>query len=288
MNSETFGDARWSNIGAPLAAEAVPSAAEQGQYSLRKIATIWAAAALPMAFLGWIAAPLIGDRIDLGVGHENREALTRALLLTIGLVWQFVLAMGIVLREEGDLRWSTIRRRCWLNSPRDRRDGRARSRLWLMLVPILLVAVIIQLAPLTEFWEKALPFLGEPDQYSFTKLMESEERKAAMEGAWQVLGLFVVLGIFNTIIGEELLFRGILLPKMGGVFGKGDWLANGVIFGLYHLHQPWGIPRSIATGVLCYAFPSRRYRSAWMGIIVHSAETAFFIFAALGLVLGLA
>ena len=48
---------------------------------------------------------------------------------------------------------------------------------------------------------------------------------------------------------------------MGGVFGKGDWLANAVIFGLYHLHQPWSIFHSITSGV-CYALPSRRYRSA--------------------------
>jgi membrane protease YdiL (CAAX protease family) len=118
--------------------------------------------------------------------------------------------------------------------------------------------------------------------------MMSEERKAALEGAWQVLALFIVLGVFNTILGEELLFRGILLPKMGGVFGKGDWLANGILFGLYHLHQPWGIPLSIVDGALCQALPSRRYRCAWMGIIVHSSQTVFFIFVALGLVLGLA
>jgi membrane protease YdiL (CAAX protease family) len=255
---------------------------------LAKIAAIWAAAALPMAFLAWVAASLIGTRLDLGVGAENREAFTRAGLLTLGLIWQFVLAMGLILREEGNLRWSTIKRRCWLNAPRDPQNGKARGRLWLMLVPVLFLAVVIQMAPLTQLWDQVFPFLGEPDKYSFAKLMESDERKEAIEGAWHVLGLFVVLGIFNTVIGEELLFRGILLPKMRGVFGKRDGLANGVIFGLYHLHQPWTILRSIVGGVFCYALPSRRYRSAWMGIIIHSAETVFFIFAALGLVLGMA
>jgi hypothetical protein len=34
---------------------------------------------------------------------------------------------------------------------------------------------------------------------------------------------------------------GMLLPKMEGVFGKWSWVANGVLFGFYHLHQPWGI-----------------------------------------------
>lgn len=286
--SDIHAEARWDKVGAPLAAQAVVPRAEGGQYSLGTILAIWAAAALPMAILGWVVPPLIGDRIDLGVGDSNREAFTRAVLLTIGLIWQFVLSMAIILKEEGDLYWPTIRRRCWLNAPRDPKDGRTRGRLWLMLVPVLALAAAIQLAPLGAAWDALFPFLGEPERYSFEAIMASDERKAAIEGAWQVLGLFVVLGIFNTILGEELLFRGILLPKMQGVFGKRDWLANGVIFGLYHLHQPWSIFGSITGGVLCYAWPSRRYRSAWMGILIHSAETVFFILVALGLVLGLA
>ena len=287
--TETFGNGRWQKVGAPLAAEAVPTAVPADkQYSLLKILGIWAAAAVPMGVLGWVVAPLIGDSVDLGVGHENREAMTRAGLLAIGLVWQFFLAMGIIFREEGNLRWSTIRQRCWLGRPRDPKTGQARSRLLLWALPLILVVGVIQMAPIHEVWEAAFPFLGEPDKYSFTTLMESDERKAALEGAWQVLGLFILIGVFNTILGEELIFRGILLPRMQGVFGKRDTLANGILFGLYHLHQPWSMLGSAIEGVFCLAMPSKRFRSAWMGIIVHSAQTVMFIFIALGLVLGMA
>jgi membrane protease YdiL (CAAX protease family) len=289
MNRSATHDARWRTVGAPLAAHAVPAVgAGERQYSLPKILGIWAAAAIPMVVLGWGIAPLVGDRVDLGVGDQNRDAFTRAGLLTLGMIWQFVLAMAIVFREEGNLRWTTIRTRCWLDAPRDPATGQARGRLWLWLVPLIVVLAALQLIPFQGFWERAFPFLAEPDQYSFGKLMMSEPRKAALEGAWQVLGLFIVLGIFNTILGEELLFRGILLPKMRGVFSNGDWLANGVLFGLYHLHQPWSIPGSIVRGALCYAWPARRYRSAWLGIILHSFQTVFFIVVALRLVLGLA
>ena len=289
MNRTEAKDPRWNKIGAPLAAMAVPAAEErEGQYSLTRILAIWAAAVLPMVTLGWVVAPLLGDRVDLGVGDANNVAFTRAGLLTLGLIWQFVLVMAIIFREEGDLRWSTIRRRCWLNAPRDPQTGQPRAKLWLWIVPLIVLVVVIQMAPFGELLEKAFPFLGEPDKYSFAQLTQSEERKAAVEGAWQVLGLFVVLGIFNTFLGEELLFRGILLPKMRGVFGRGDWLANGVLFGLYHLHQPWTILGSAIEGAFCLALPSKRFHSAWMGIIVHSGQTVFFIFAALGLVLGLA
>ena len=52
--------------------------------------------------------------------------------------------------------------------------------------------------------------------------------------------------VFNTVLGEELLFRGYLLPRMNGVFGRRDWLANGVLFAAYHLHVPWVIPADAA------------------------------------------
>jgi membrane protease YdiL (CAAX protease family) len=261
--------------------------AAEDQYSLSRILLVWAAAALPMFVLGWVVAPAVGDRLDLGVGDENREAFTRAGLLTLGLIWQFVLAMAIIKREEGDIRWATIRRRCWLNTPRDPRTGEARPKLWWWLVPLILGVGLLQFIPLQAAWEALFPFLDEPDKYSFAEILDSDARKSALEGAWQVLGLFVVLGIFNSIIGEELLFRGVLLPKMQGVFGKRDWVANGLLFGLYHLHQPWGMFTSIVDGVFLYAWPSRRFRSAWFGIVVHSMQTVVFIILALGLVLGL-
>jgi hypothetical protein len=39
--------------------------AGEGQYSLARILLIWAAAAVPMAVLAWVAAPAVGDRLDL-------------------------------------------------------------------------------------------------------------------------------------------------------------------------------------------------------------------------------
>lgn len=258
------------------------------QYTLTQILSIWAAAAITMALLAWVGPAAVGDRLDLGVGEENRAAFMRAGFITLGLIWQFLLAMVIVKREEGDLRWATIRRRCWLNAPRDPQTGQVRRKLWWWLVPLVVGVGVLQFIPFQTVWEAVFPFLGEPDKYSLAALMESTERKGALEGAWQVLALFAVMGIFNTVIGEELLFRGILLPKMQGVFGRRDWLANGVLFGLYHLHQPWSIVASMVRGAVLYALPSRRFRSTWMGIAVHSVQTVLFIFIALSLVLGLA
>jgi hypothetical protein len=65
---------------------------------------------------------------------------------------------------------------------------------------------------------------------------------------------------------------------MRGAFGRGDFIANGVLFGFYHLHQPWPIPASVVANTLLSGYPTRRWQGAWMGSIVHSAQSVFVIF----------
>ena len=93
----------------------------------------------------------------------------------------------------------------------------------------------------------------------------------------------LLLQIFNTVLGEELLFRGLLLPRMNGRFGRWDWVANGVLFALY-LHVPWVIPQALLDTFIV-AYPSKRYRSALIGIIVHSSQSVVFTALALAVVL---
>lgn len=102
------------------------------------------------------------------------------------------------------------------------------------------------------------------------------------------MALFCLSALFNTFIGEELLFRGLLLPRMAGAFGRWDWVMNGLLFGVYHLHQPWGILNSAIKGMLFLALPTRYFRTAWFGIILHSGQSIYFAILLLGLVLGLA
>jgi len=261
---------------------------EENQYSLAKILGIWAAAVLPMVTLSWIVFPAVSPDFTtdpLGAG------VTRFVLLTAGLIWLFVLSMIIVYREEGDLRWGTIRQRLWLNTPRDPKTGQPRRRLWLWLIPFIILGTAygILLTPaIDRLWVSIFPFFSEPPGFGGGAFMESPEIQAQLVGAWWFFLLYFVFALFNTVLGEEFLFRGVMLPKMNGVFGKWDWVANGTLFGLYHLHQPWSILASIIDGILLFALPSRVFRSTWMAIILHSLQSVFFLFLLLGIILGLA
>jgi uncharacterized protein len=55
-----------------------------------------------------------------------------------------------------------------------------------------------------------------------------------------------------------------------------DWVANAILFTLYHVHMPWLMPGTLVVDTFAYVYPSRRYQSAWIGIAVHSSQTLFF------------
>ena len=258
------------------------------QYSLAKILGIWATATAPMAILSWVVFPFVAPDFDsdpLGAG------VTRVVLLTLGLIWQFALSMIVVRQEGGDLRWETVTRRLRLEVPRDPKTGEQRRRIWLWVVPALIGIALLDVvlaSPIDNLWVSILPFFSEPPGYRFGAILESPQILERLVGAWWFLALFVVFALFNTILGEEFLFRGVLLPKMEGVFGKWSWVANGVLFGFYHLHQPWSMLTTILGGALIFALPAWRFRSTWLSIIVHSGQSVFLAFLILGVVLGLA
>lgn len=261
--------------------EPQPSVAPIPQYSLRKILLVWAAAAFPMGLLGWVVAPALAH-------DPQHPGFERQAVLTIGLVWQFLLVMLLLYQEAGNLRWSTIRQRLWLQTPRSPRTGTPRARLWWWLIPFVLLIAFFDLqlkGIIDHLWVSVLPFLPQPSRFDFSSALATPAARAQLAGAWGSWGIFVVSALFNTVLGEELLFRGFLLPRMAGVFGKRDWVMNGLLFGLYHLHQPWGMLTSAIDGALCYALPSRRFRSAWFGIIVHSGQSIYLALLILLLVL---
>jgi uncharacterized protein len=253
------------------------------QYSVGKTLLVWAAAAVPMALLGWVVAPALARGSD-------QPGMVRLAVLTVGLAWQLALVMILLYRETGTLRWSTIRPRLWLQQPRSPRTGAVDRRLWWWLIPLFLLTVgyEMQINGMVErLWVTLFPALAEPPTFSMSGFLGSAEGRAELVGAWGFFALFLVSAVLNTVLGEELLFRGLLLPRMTGAFGRWSWIVNGLLFGLYHLHQPWGMADSAVEGMFLLAYSSKRFQSAWFGIILHSGQTVFFTILILGVVLGM-
>jgi membrane protease YdiL (CAAX protease family) len=239
-------------------------------WSRRQVLGVWAAAALPMAFLAWVAAPALARALT------GPAAVSRSLILCLaaGMGWQCLLVLLVVRREQGTLRWAVLKEALWLNAPSSPRTGKRGGRLWWVLVPAMALLAA----------EEFLPTLATPAGRDLSAFFGSDAGQSWMSGNWTWFAVLVVMWVFNTVLGEELLFRGLLLSRMGK-FGRADWLVNGLLFGLYHLHVPWVIPQTVLVDTFALALPSRRYRSALIGIAAHSAQTVFFMVTALVLVL---
>ena len=179
------------SVSVPLTATArgdsVASSVEIPQLRMGRILAVWAAAALPMAALAWLVAPVLADRFS----GDEFVPMAKALIvtLTIGLAWQFVLVAILVGREQGTLRWSTTREALWLRSPRSPRSGRVGGRIWLVVIPL-----IVAFGAAHEL----IPTIAAPVDRELATLFETDAGKAFLDGAFGWYGLMVAMFLFNT------------------------------------------------------------------------------------------
>jgi membrane protease YdiL (CAAX protease family) len=109
----------------------------------------------------------------------------------------------------------------------------------------------------------------------------------ALQGNLPFVLLYFVVGLVFNIFGEELYYRGFMMPKMRGVFGSWDWVANGVLFTLKHVYQRWLFP-GILVGGLGFAFTFGPLGSLPLAMIFHWIgnflfQMVFLVMAAFGL-----
>ena len=244
------------------------------QYSLAKILLIWLVVTLPPFVVTWAVVPNI---TPIGSMHPG---ITYWILIILCLIWQFIVSLFLLYKEKILFDWDAIKKRIWLNNPIDPKTKKQRSLLYLWVIPLILLnGVIIYFSGFFDgFLANIIPIPAYTDM--------AELNDPIFIGQWWILGLALVSALFNYLLGEELLFRGILLPKMEGVFGKYDWIANAVLFGFYHLHKPWALP-SILVSSLVIVWPARQYRSIWMAIIIHGFEGIFVIIGITMVILGI-
>lgn len=248
----------------------------KNQYTLWQILGIWASVVLPMGLSYWVIMPILLSRGDV-------NPFVFLFLIILAMIWEGVVAYIILRREVKPFTWEGVKDRLWLHTPSNPSTGVRSKWLYLWAIPFIVLSTLgfANLGWLDDLWVKAFPFLA-PRPYAVIQNLAGPA-----VGQWWLLGVLAVQIVFNYLLGEELIFRGILLPKMNGVFGKWDWLANHLLFTAYHLHFAWTTPSRLVLDWL-YPWPARRFKSYWMGVIVHGSDavglTFKFIMAIMGLV----
>lgn len=102
-------------------------------------------------------------------------------------------------------------------------------------------------------------------------------------GRYWILVAWLPFWILN-IMGEEFLWRGILLPRQEIVFGKRAWLVNSMGWLLFHL--AFGLTLLITLLPIVFILPYivQRRRNTWVGVLIHAGLNGpAFVAVALGL-----
>ena len=203
-----------------------------------------------------------------------------------GMTWQFILSIIILKIELGKLTWGKLKERLWLNHPIDPKSGRVNKKLYWMVIPVIFYGALISQTGLFNFLSagflKIFPFF-EPPTYVMIETLATP----AFSGAWYLVGITLISALFNYLLGEELFFRGILLPKMNGVFGRWDWAMNGILFAAYHVHKIEDVPVFLV-GSIFIAYLNKKYRSIYPALIIHGIEFIPLIVMVMLVVLGVA
>lgn len=99
-----------------------------------------------------------------------------------------------------------------------------------------------------------------------------------------ILGVWLPFWVLN-IMAEEILWRGVVLPRHEAAFGQWAWLVNGIGWLLFHLPFGFTILLTLAPTTLILPYVVQRRRNSWTGVVIHAGLNGpGFVAVAFGLV----
>jgi membrane protease YdiL (CAAX protease family) len=88
-------------------------------------------------------------------------------------------------------------------------------------------------------------------------------------GRYWILGAWLPFFVLN-IVGEEFVWRGVVLPRQEVAFGRRAWLVNGALWLLFHTAFPWQVLVTLVPITLILPYVVQRRRSTWVGLVIHA------------------
>jgi membrane protease YdiL (CAAX protease family) len=183
---------------------------------------------------------LFPSLMRLGISEEY--AYNTALLS--GFVLLFIVTL-IALRSEGwSYNWTTVRERLRVR----RMDSNAWKWTLAFLVLYLLLGLLFNM--LAQFVYEKLGFWPPDADIPLTNIP------------------FLIIVFIANIIGEELLWRGYILPRQELEHGKLAWIVNGVLWSLFHMFKWWAVPFMVLRQWML-PFLVQRTKNTTPGILIH-------------------
>jgi membrane protease YdiL (CAAX protease family) len=87
-------------------------------------------------------------------------------------------------------------------------------------------------------------------------------------GRYWLLLVWFPYWILN-ILGEEFLWRGVMLPRQEIAFGKYAWLIHGFGWLLFHIAFGWQLLLTLVPLVFIQSYIVQMTINSWNGVIIH-------------------
>ncbi len=128
-----------------------------------------------------------------------------------------------------------------------------------------------------------IPALADP-RVGLTHPVLDQMAGGAIAENWNVVLLYLVAFFFN-IAGEELWWRGFLLPRQELAFGKAAWLLHGLLWTAFHAFKWWDM-LGLLPVCLAISFSAQRLKNNWPALIAHALFNSLSLLAVIAAVVG--
>ena len=101
----------------------------------------------------------------------------------------------------------------------------------------------------------------------------------SLHGQWWIAFYYLFVLVFGNIAGEELWWRGYLLPRQETASGSVAWLLHGLLWAAFHLFfqaTAWDMVRMMPT-CCALAFVAQFRKNTWPGVVAHSVANSGFL-----------
>ncbi len=191
-----------------------------------------------------------------------------------------IVASLIAYRREGNaMSWLDFKNRTRLN----KMDGKS----WLWTIGLTMFMFFsVGLFSFTARWLASSTFLTPPDYWPAelkptalsapaNNTIPTEFMDIPLAGNWWILVILLVSLVIATF-GEELWWRGYILPRQELAHGKWTWVIHGLLWTSFHLFAPWNLI-AIMPGSLALSFVAQRLRNTWPAVIAHGLANGLLV-----------
>ena len=88
-------------------------------------------------------------------------------------------------------------------------------------------------------------------------------------GRYWILFLWFPYWILN-IMGEEILWRGVILPRQEAAFGNYAWLVHGLCWGIFHIAFGPQLLLTLLPILFIQSYIVQRRQNSWIGVVIHA------------------